>query len=61
MKRNKTSISKADSYTKIGDFWDTHDLANHWDQGKDVEFEVNIDIKVTAFSRRSPAFLTSDL
>ena len=30
--RGKSSISKAQSYTDIGEFWDTHDLADYWDQ-----------------------------
>lgn len=37
-----TSISKARSLEKIADFWDTHSLADHWDQTHDVEFEVRV-------------------
>jgi hypothetical protein len=37
-----SSISKADSYEAIGEFWDTQSLADYWDQGHDVEIEVNI-------------------
>jgi hypothetical protein len=40
MKRNKSSISKAQSYRDIGEFWDTHDLSEHWDKTEPVEFEV---------------------
>lgn len=40
MARNKTSISKARTMHEIGEFWDTHSLADYWDQTQEVEFEV---------------------
>ena len=40
MARNKTTISKARSIQEIGDFWDTHSLADYWDQTQEVEFIV---------------------
>jgi hypothetical protein len=40
MKRSKGSISKAQSYRDIGEFWDSHDLSEHWDETEPVEFEV---------------------
>ena len=41
MSRNKaTSISKARTLKEIGDFWDTHSLADYWDQTRKVEFQV---------------------
>lgn len=36
-----SSISKADSYEAMGEFWDTHSLADYWEQGYDVEFEIH--------------------
>ncbi|MEE4356013.1 MAG: CopG family antitoxin [Desulfococcaceae bacterium] len=42
MKKNKSSVSDADSYAKIGEFWDTHDLADYWDQTEEIEFDVDI-------------------
>ena len=42
MSRGKSSISKASSYKEIGEFWDTHDLADYWDQTVPVEFEIDI-------------------
>lgn len=42
MSENKTSISKASSYEEIGEFWDTHDLDEYWDQTHPVEFEIDI-------------------
>ncbi len=43
MSHAKTSISQATSYQEIGDYWDTHDLAEVWDQTKPVAFEVDIE------------------
>ena len=36
----KSSISKADSPEEIGEFWDSHSVADHWEQTHEVEFEV---------------------
>ncbi len=36
----KTSISKVESPEEIGEFWDTHSLADYWDHTKEAEFEV---------------------
>ncbi len=38
----KSSISQAQSYKEIAEFWDTHDVADYWDQTEPVEFEVDI-------------------
>lgn len=46
MNISRSSISKAQSYQEIGEFWDTHDLADYWDQTKPVEFDVNIQSEV---------------
>ncbi len=27
-----TSISRAGTMEEVGEFWDTHSLADHWDQ-----------------------------
>lgn len=35
-----TSISKSCTLEEIADFWDTHSLADYWDQTHEVEFEV---------------------
>jgi len=35
-----TGISKARTVEEIGEFWDTHSLADYWDQTHEVEFEV---------------------
>ncbi len=46
MKENKeeqvTSISKARTLEEIADFWDTHSLADYWDETHEVNFEVRM-------------------
>ena len=49
MGKNKSSISKAQSYKEIGEFWDNHDLADYWEQTEPVEFEVDIQSEATYF------------
>ena len=50
MKRAKSSLSEAKSYRQIGDFWDTHDLSDFWNQTKSVDFDVNIESEITYYS-----------
>jgi hypothetical protein len=42
MAENKSSISQAQSYQEIGEFWDTHDVTDYWEHTKPVEFEIDI-------------------
>ena len=49
MDNGKSSISKARSYKEIGEFWDTHDLADYWEQTRPVEFELDIQSEVTYY------------
>lgn len=42
MRKNKTPLSKSSTYKKIGEFWDTHDLAEVWEKTKSVDFEIDI-------------------
>ncbi len=50
MKKNKSSISKGQTHEEIGEYWDTHDLAEHWEETKPAEFEVDIQSEVTYFA-----------
>jgi hypothetical protein len=43
----RSSVSKARSYKEIGEFWDTHDLAEYWEQTQPIEFEVDVQSEVT--------------
>lgn len=50
MAESKTPISNASSYAEIGEYWDTHDLADHWNETHEVQFEVNLDSSVIYFA-----------
>jgi hypothetical protein len=50
MRKSKTSISRARSYKEIGEFWDTHNLADFWDETKEASAEVDIQSEVTYFA-----------
>ena len=30
---------------EIGEFWDTHSLADYWDETNEVDFQVNLKLK----------------
>ncbi len=49
MKSGKSSISRAESYKAMGEFWDTHDLADYWEQTEPAEFEVDIQSEVVYY------------
>ena len=40
MDNAKTSLSQADSYEAIGEFWDAHDLGEFWEQTRPATFEI---------------------
>jgi len=53
MDANKlSSISKADTDEKIGEFWDTHDFTDFDTDAPDVEFEIAyaVSLEVDVFS-----------
>ncbi|MCK4311834.1 MAG: hypothetical protein KAW88_03765 [Candidatus Cloacimonetes bacterium] len=50
MKKDKSSISKAKSYKEIGDFWDSHDLSDYWDKGKEVEMDIDIESEIFLYA-----------
>jgi len=35
-----------ESIEAAGDFWDTHDLSDYWDQTSEAQFEVNLERRV---------------
>jgi hypothetical protein len=49
MSENRSSISKAQSYAEIGEFWDTHDLTEFSDKLRTAQFEVEIDSETTYY------------
>ncbi|KAF5415608.1 MAG: hypothetical protein C5S48_05340 [Candidatus Methanogaster sp.] len=48
--KNESSVSKAQSYIDIGEFWDTHDLADYWDRTEPAEFEVDLRSEITYYA-----------
>lgn len=38
----KSSISQARTAEEIAEYWDSHSLATHWDQTREVEFDVRV-------------------
>ena len=46
MSDGRTSISQANTDQEIGEFWDTHDAADYWEETEPVEFEVDIESQV---------------
>ena len=50
MNKSKTSISKAQSYKEIGEYWDKHYIAEYWEETKPAEFEVDIKSEVTYYA-----------
>ncbi len=50
MSKNKSSVSKAQSYKEIGEYWDKHDIAEHWEETKPAEFEIDIKSEVTYYA-----------
>ena len=41
--QRQTTISEAQSIEEIAEFWDTHSLADHWDETHEVEFDVRFE------------------
>jgi hypothetical protein len=48
MEENKlTSISKADSLERVGEFWDTHDFTDYDDlSAADVHFDISCAVPI---------------
>ncbi len=47
MRENKSSVSKADSHERMGEFWDKHDFTEFDDSNApDVQFEVTVAIPI---------------
>lgn len=50
MSKDKSSLSRAKSYKEIGEFWDTHDVADYWDKTKEVKFALDIRAEKTYYA-----------
>ena len=50
MSKNKSTISKSNSYNGIAEFWETHDLSDYWDKTEEEHFEVDIQSEVILYA-----------
>lgn len=42
MNEDRSTVSRSGSYGEIGNFWDTHDLNDYWEQTEPTRFDVDI-------------------
>ena len=49
MVENKSSLSGSRSYQELREYWDTHSLADHWEQTSAVEFELDVKSSSTLY------------
>ena len=52
-KRNsgrRSSVSKARTYTAIGEFWDEHDLSDFWGQTRPARANVNLESEESLYA-----------
>jgi hypothetical protein len=56
MSDRKTRISRATSYGEIGEYWDTYDIDEAWDQSQPAEIEVDLHFgrRYSALDRQLP-------
>ncbi len=54
MSDTKSTLSKARTYAELADYWDTHDLAEIWDQTEPVDIDVDIREEVTLYPLGEP-------
>ena len=50
MKKYKSTISKATSYSDIAEFWDTHDVSEIWDKTEKISFDIDIQTEMTYYA-----------
>ena len=50
MGANKTPVSGASSYREVGEFWDQHDLSEHWNQTHPAQMEVDVQSSIIYFA-----------
>lgn len=46
MTADKT-IPEMSSYEEIAEFWDTHSLADYWEQAEPADFEIDLSISIS--------------
>jgi len=48
--KRKSSVSKAGSYAAIGEFWDEHDLSDHWDKTRPARADVELESEESLYA-----------
>jgi hypothetical protein len=46
----KSSVSEARTYAEIGDFWDEHDLSDHWGATRPVRADVDLESEESLYA-----------
>lgn len=49
MNEGKSSVSQVASYQEMGEYWDSHDLGELWEQTEPADFVVDIQEKKTYY------------
>ena len=50
MRKAKSSLSNAKSYSDIGRYWDSHDLSDCWTDSRKAAFDVDIESEITYYA-----------
>jgi hypothetical protein len=53
MAENKSSLSGSQSYEELSEYWDSHNLVDHWDSTSAVEFELDVTERVSVEARKA--------
>ena len=48
--RRKSTVSKAKTYSEMGDFWDEHDLSDYWGSTRSVRAEVSMESEESLYA-----------
>ena len=48
--RRKSSVSEAQTYAGIGEFWDEHDLSDFWDETRSVRADVGLESEESLYA-----------
>jgi hypothetical protein len=46
----KSSVSKAGGYAAMSDFWDEHDLSDHWSKTRPARAEVDLESEESLYA-----------
>ncbi len=52
----ESSLSQARTYREMGEYWDTHDVTEFWEQTEPVDFVVALEAEVTWYPPREARY-----